>query len=380
MRIRVCGAGVLGVGLVLGSLVARSDMGPEEELFGDAITASVSIGGIGQFPGHVFYLFPLRCSRALVSLEEGGEELGVDDVKVIDGVDDQPNFAVLQDGPIDSWVGGGDPCQISSVYAMDRDMAAGIDLASKTLAEQQAFFADDPRLFRTDFKFVDNPPYAGTGSPLRSVHEELRVLRVDAEALVIVLDEATYRFVDGTEQTLKLAHTRRPELPFRPLKPEKIAKYASSFGKWETRHSGAPPPAPRLPAGAEERLAELAAEQAAEAAAETGTETGAGTGAGTGTGTVVAGTGAGTGTEVAAPEVAAPVVAAPVVATPVVATPVVAVPVVEQAGPVAVEAVVEEADELEAPSGLQLRRAWPLAIALVVGVGAAIALRRRPGR
>ena len=247
MSIRVGAALVFGLVLALGPVMARPDMGPEEELFGDEISGTVEISGLSRFPEHVFYAFPLRCSRALVGLEEGGEDLGLDDLKVVDGVDDQANFAVLQDGPIADWIGAGGPCQATSLYAMGREAAAGVDLAAMPLAALQTFFAEDPRLFRSDFKLLDNPPYASTGSPLRSVDEVVRVLRIEAQALVVVLDEATYSFADGTVQTLKLAHTRRPELPFRPLKPAKVEKYASSYAKWEARQPLEPPPAPKLP-------------------------------------------------------------------------------------------------------------------------------------
>ena len=348
MSIRVGAALVFGLVLALGPVMARPDMGPEEELFGDQISGTVEITGLSRFPEHVFYAFPLRCSRALVGLEEGGEDLGLDDLKVVDGVDDQANFAVLQDGPIADWIGVGGPCQATSLYAMGREAAAGVDLAAMPLAALQTFFAEDPRLFRSDFKLLDNPPYASTGSPLRSVDEVVRVLRIEAQALVVVLDEATYSFADGTVQTLKLAHTRRPELPFRPLKPAKVEKYASSYAKWEARQPLEPPPAPKLPVDEYEVGVEAPAVAVAEVPVA----------------------------EV--PAVAAPVVAAPVVAAPVVGTPVVAAPVV--AAPVVVVEAVEEEDEVEAAEARPfLRRAWPLGIAVVVGVGAAIALRRRPG-
>ena len=82
---------VLGMMLALGPAVAWPDTFPEEELDGDAIAAGVEIHGLARFPDHVFYLFPLRCSRALVNLDDGGQALGLEDLKVEDGVDDQPN-------------------------------------------------------------------------------------------------------------------------------------------------------------------------------------------------------------------------------------------------------------------------------------------------
>lgn len=167
MGIRLGAPLVLGLTLALGPAVARPDVFPEGELYGDAIAASVEIYGLARFPEHVFYLFPLRCSRALVGLDEDEGFLGLEDLKVEDGVDDLPNYAALRDGPIAAWIGPGGPCQASAVYAMDREAAAGVDLATMPLAAQQTFFADDPRLFRSDFKF----------------------------------------------------DTRRPELPFRPMKP-----------------------------------------------------------------------------------------------------------------------------------------------------------------
>jgi hypothetical protein len=212
MSIRVGAALVLGMMLALGPAVAWPDTFPEEELDGDAITAGVEIHGLARFPDHVFYLFPLRCSRALVNLDDGGQALGLEDLKVEDGVDDQPNYAELHDGPIASWIGGGGPCQETAVYAMAREVAATVDLAAMPLAAQQAFFADDSRLFRSDFKFVHNPPYASKGSPLRGVHEVVRALRIEADALVLVLDEATYYFV-GRQPTDAQARAHPPARP-----------------------------------------------------------------------------------------------------------------------------------------------------------------------
>ena len=350
MSIRVGAALVFGLVLALGPVVARTDMFPEEELYGFEIAGDVEITGLSRFPEHVFYAFPLRCTRALVGLEEGGIALGNEDLKVEDGKDDQANFAVLQDGPLEAWIGGGNPCQQTRLFALGREVAAGIDLAAMPLATLQTFFAEDSRLFRSDFVFLGNPPYANTGSPLRGVAEVVRVLRIEPDALKVVLDETTYRFEDGTEQTVKLGHTKRPpELPFRALKPAKVEKYASSYAKWEARQPVELPPAPKLPEGAEEE-----------------TETGGSAGE---TGGSAGETGV----------VATPVVATPVVATPVVATPVVVAAVPEAAVP---EAVVEgEEDEVVEAAEARpfLRRAWPLGIAVVVGVGAAIALRRRPG-
>jgi hypothetical protein len=366
---------VLGMMLALGPAVAWPDTFPEEELDGDAITAGVEIHGLARFPDHVFYLFPLRCSRALVNLDDGGQALGLEDLKVEDGVDDQPNYAELHDGPIASWIGGGGPCQETAVYAMAREVAATVDLAAMPLLAQQAFFADDSRLFRSDFKFVHNPPYASKGSPLRGVHEVVRALRIEADALVLVLDEATYYFVDGSQQTLKLAHTRRPDLPFRPMKPTKIEKYASSFAKWELRQPTEPPPAPKLPESFEETETGAPAEATVEAPADAPPTVDA-------------------PTPDAAPTMDAPKPDPPPtmdVPKPNPAPQPAAVPKPDITPAPAPEQHAnadddddddddaDADDEFEASSGPSpfVRRAVPLAIAVVVGLGAVIMLRRR---
>lgn len=376
MGLRAGVAVVCGGVLALGPAVAWPDMFPEDELWGFAVTGRVEVRGVTRFPGHVFYVFPLRCSRALVSLDEGGQDLGLSDLEVEDGVDDLVNYGELGDGPLASWVGPNGPCPKSEVFALSREVAATVDLAGMSLAQQAAFFADDPRLFRSKFEFIGSPPYVAKGSPLREVDEVVRVLRIDADALVVVLDETTYRFVDGTEQTVKLGHTRRPpELPFRPLRPEKVAKYASSYAKWEARQPVEPPPAPRLPEGAEEEAA-------------TGGGTGGGTGGETGgeTGAAVGTSGAGAVVPVVG--VVEPVVPVGVVepVAPVVTPAVAAVPAVVAAAPVVaavreVDAVdaVDEVEVAEVPAPF-VRRAWPLGVALVVGVGAALGLRRRGTR
>ncbi len=267
------------------------------------------------------------------------------------------------------------------MYALAREVAAGVDLAAMPLAAQQAFFADDPRLFRSDFKFVDNPPYASTGSPLRGVHEVVHALRIEADALVLVLDQATYRFVDGSEQTLKLAHTRRPALPFRPMKPTKVDKYASSFARWALRQPIDPPPAPKLPESFTETETEtetdapppappVAASAVEPAPAQEIVPTVA---AAPAEPTITAPT-------ITAPTIPAPTIPAPTIPEPTIPAPTIAEPTIATQTitaptiPDAPEAP-EQVDVASEPKPL-MRRALPLAIAVVVGLGAVILLRR----
>ena len=72
MDLRLGAPLILGLALALGPAVAWPDVFPEEELYGDAIAASTAITGLARFPDHVFYLFQLRCSRALVRLDPLG--------------------------------------------------------------------------------------------------------------------------------------------------------------------------------------------------------------------------------------------------------------------------------------------------------------------
>lgn len=379
MDLRLGAPLILGLALALGPAVAWPDVFPEEELYGDAIAASTAITGLARFPDHVFYLFPLRCSRALVNLDDGGQALGLEDLKVEDGVDDQPNYAELHDGPIAEWIGPGGPCQETAVYALAREVAAGVDLAAMPLAAQQAFFADDPRLFRSDFKFVDNPPYASTGSPLRGVHEVVHALRIEADALVLVLDQATYRFVDGSEQTLKLAHTRRPALPFRPMKPTKVDKYASSFARWALRQPIDPPPAPKLPESFTETETETETDAPAAPPVAAPVEPAPAqeivptVAAAPAEPTITAPT-------ITAPTIPAPTIPAPTIPEPTIPAPTIAEPTIATQTitaptiPDAPEAP-EQVDVASEPKPL-MRRALPLAIAVVVGLGAVILLRR----
>ncbi len=384
MDLRLGAPLILGLALALGPAVAWPDVFPEEELYGDAIAASTAITGLARFPDHVFYLFPLRCSRALVRLDHGLEWLGVEDLKVEDGVDELANYAELHDGPIAEWIGPDGPCQETAVYALAREVAAGVDLAAMPLAAQQAFFADDPRLFRSDFKFVDNPPYASTGSPLRGVHEVVHALRIEADALVLVLDQATYRFVDGSEQTLKLAHTRRPALPFRPMKPTKVDKYASSFARWALRQPIDPPPAPKLPesftetetetetdahaappvaAPVEPAPAQEIVPTVAAAPAEPTIPTPTITAPTIATPTIPEPT-------IPAPTITEPTIPAPTIPAPTIATQTITAPTITDA-----PEAPEQVDVASEPKPL-MRRALPLAIAVVVGLGAVILLRR----
>jgi hypothetical protein len=247
----------LGLCLCAGVWEARGDVMPEEELWGREIGARVEIAGVDRFADHVFLIFPAYCTSALAALD--GESLYFYDQ---DEFAARPNYLVLRDGPLASWIGGNQSCQGSSIYALAREVAATIDLDAMSLEGLRGFFEGDSRLFRagSSFQFLDTPLYADKRSPLQQVDEVVRVLRLDAEGgITAVVDSDTYSFADGTTQTLPLAHTRRPPLPFKPLKPAKIAKYVATHAKWLVRQPVTPPPAPRLPEFAEEEEGETGA-------------------------------------------------------------------------------------------------------------------------
>lgn len=240
----------LGLCLCAGVWEARGDVMPEEELWGREIGARVEIAGVDRFAEHVFFIFPAYCTSALAALD--GATLYFYDQ---DEFAARPNYLVLRDGPLASWIGGNQSCQGSSIYALAREVAATIDLDAMSLEGLRGFFEGDSRLFRagSSFQLLDTPLYADKRSPLQQVDEVVRVLRLDAEGgITAVVDTDTYSFADGTTQTLPLAHTRRPPLPFKPLKPAKIAKYVATHAKWLVRQPVTPPPAPRLPEFAEE--------------------------------------------------------------------------------------------------------------------------------
>lgn len=373
---------VLGLALVTSPVVGWTDVFPPEELDGVQIGVSVEITGLSRFPDHVFYAYPVYCTRGLAAIYE--LQLLWDEEE--DG--GRPNYIELHDGPVASWLGPRSECPESVLYALARDIAATVDLGAKSPAALDEFFTTDPRLFHASFHFVDRPLYATKGSPLNHVHEVVRVLNIDPYEVSAVVDAATYSFADGTEQTLKLGHTKRPPLPFRALKPEKVAKYAMVNAKWEVKQPVEPAKAPRLPDGG--------SAEAAGDGAESGTAEGSGSGAaevaGTGavevpggvaaadSGTVaVAGTAVPVGTAevpvVAAVEVPAVVPVEPVRAPVVVAA--VVVPEATRAAVVEEEMVSEPAPELDPLSS----RLWPLG-ALLVGVvvvigGVGLARRRR---
>ncbi|MDC0716458.1 hypothetical protein [Nannocystis bainbridge] len=232
---------------------ARADSMPEEELYGFELTAVTELSGLSRFPEHVFYVYPAACTETMARftgwLETGDENPALEyQYSYSSRKDDLPHYFVVGDGEVPEWIGDGAPCIPSVLYALARDVAATVDLAPMTLAQLHKFFTEDPRLFRSSFEFQRSPLYANNGSPLRAVRELVRVLHIGPDEIVAVLDSTTYRFEDGTEQTLKLAHTKRPpSLPFKPLKPDKLTKYADKYAKWEARQPLEPPPAPRLP-------------------------------------------------------------------------------------------------------------------------------------
>lgn len=361
---------VLGLAVVTSPVVAWTDVFPPEELDGVQIGVSIEITGLSRFPDHVFYAYPVYCTRGLAAIYE--LQLMWDDED--DG--GRPNYIELRDGPVASWLGADSECPGSVLYALARDIAAGIDLAAMSPTALDEFFTGDPRLFHARFEFVDRPLYATKGSPLQDVHEVVRVLNIDSYEITAVVDAATYRFADGTEQTLKLGHTKRPPLPFRALKPEKVAKYAMVNAKWEVKQPVEPAKAPRLPDGA--------SQEAATDGAESGTAEGTGTGAaevGASGGEVVA-SGAGEVAAVEAPVVAVVETTAAVPVEPVRGPPVVETAVAAEATRPVLEAAVEEELVSEAAPELDplSSRLWPLG-ALLVGVvvvigGVGLARRR----
>lgn len=382
---------VLGIALVTSPVVAWTDVFPPEELDGVQIGVSVAITGLSRFPDHVFYAYPVYCTRGLAAIYE--QSLLWDEEE--DG--GRPNYIELRDGPVASWLGPDSECPESVLYALARDIAATVDLAAKSPAALDEFFTTDPRLFHASFHFVDRPLYATKGSPLNHVHEVVRVLKIDPYEVSAVVDAATYSFADGTEQTLKLGHTKRPPLPFRALKPEKVAKYAMVNAKWEVKQPVEPAVAPRLPdGGSQEAAAEGAesgtAEGSGSGAADSGAAEIVGTAEVAGTagvpgesGTVgvpgVVGTAAGVPGEsgTAAAEVAVAGTAAAVPVEPVRALPVAVV------APEAARPVAEPEEEMVSESGPEFdplsSRLWPLGVGLVAVVivigGVAVARRRR---
>lgn len=332
-------------------------MMPDEELFGEPISGALEITGLARFPDHVFYLYPARCTEALGALDEIESDPRFPYYD--DDADSEPNYLVLRDGPIAAWVGDNAPCPVSRIYALARDIATGLDLDAMTPAARHAFFDDDSRLFRSKFEFMSNPPYAAKGSPLKQVDEVLRALAITPEELTVVLESSTYSFTDGTTQTLMLAHTRRPPLPFRPLKPAKVTKYADTYAKWLARRPAEPPPAPRLPDGAE--------------APESDTPT---TTATDDTGDATGGTGGGTTAQAAAPPVEPTPPATPTPPAPAPAPP--PTPVAPAPAPTLAPSVPQDMpEEPDTFAG----RAWPLGAAIAAGLaviaGLALARRRR---
>jgi len=229
---------MVGALCVLGPGVARADDTVPEELLRRPIEASVELRGLAGAPGYGFYLFPVYCTTPLAALDGPAplisafmedEQLG------------RPNYAELRDGPLAAWIPEGEVCRPSKLYALPRAVAAEVDLPAMSLEALARFFAEDRRVLRGALRLLDDPPEVPPHSRLRAVHEVVRVLGVEAGAgIEVVVDAATYRFTDGSEQTLKLGHTRRPALPFAPLGAAKVEAYAAAYARWDAKH----PPEP----------------------------------------------------------------------------------------------------------------------------------------
>lgn len=55
-------------------LRVRGDAAPYDERTERPVEVSVELTGLAQFPGHVFYLYPSRCTDALGSLDAEGPD------------------------------------------------------------------------------------------------------------------------------------------------------------------------------------------------------------------------------------------------------------------------------------------------------------------
>ena len=227
---------------------AGGDALPYDELSERPIDVTVELTGLAQFPDHVFFLYPSSCTTALGALDVEGPEYVLSRPELRGDHDD---YRELHDGPLDAWLSQGNYCANSRIYALARSIAGGIDLDAMTPVARQQFFDRDPRLFHAGLALPDEIQALSKYSRLRGLHEVLRVSRLSASGLTIVVDAATYRFAGGIEQTLRLAHTQRPALPFKPLRQDKLDKYAAAFAAWEARQPANPPTAPKLPAPAD---------------------------------------------------------------------------------------------------------------------------------
>lgn len=238
-------AAAVWLALVTCPAVASGDALPYDELTERPIDVTVELSGLAQFPDHVFYLYPSRCTTALGALDSEGPEFVLSRPELRDDHDD---YRELHDGPLAAWLSQSNYCASSRIYALARSIAEEIDLDAMTPVARQQFFDEDPRLFHAALALPDEIQALSKYSRLRGLHEVLRVSRISASGLNIVVDAATYRFAGGIEQTLRLAHTQRPALPFKPLGQDKLDRYAAAFAAWEARQPATPPSPPRLPA------------------------------------------------------------------------------------------------------------------------------------
>lgn len=227
---------------------ASGDALPYDELSERPIDVTVSLTGLAQFPGHVFYLYPSRCTAALGALDVEGSEYVLSNPELRGDHDD---YRELHDGPLDAWLSQSNYCANSRIYALARSIAGRVDLDAMTPVARQQFFDADPRLFRAGLDLPDAVQALSKYSRLRGLHEVVRVSRLTASGLTLVVDAATYRFAGDIEQTLRLAHTQRPALPFKPLSQDKLDKYSAAFAAWEARQPAGPASAPMLPTPAE---------------------------------------------------------------------------------------------------------------------------------
>jgi hypothetical protein len=93
------------------------------------------------------------------------------------------------------------------------------EVEALTINQRRAFFNKNPRVLNSDFRLHPIWHVDG-GSPLRAIHEELLIDRLDREGFRLRGHRVTYHYDDGQKEILAFVEGRRPP-PSREKAPPK---------------------------------------------------------------------------------------------------------------------------------------------------------------
>ena len=219
---------VLAFALLVSSTPARADIMPAG---GKKVSYTYEIANLAEHPEATFVVWPRRCGS-------DGEAVGTVDLGMnpqMAGHLHDVDYEVLRPGPREllKFCAGS-----SHVYALDAkafpadervaakdDWTLGwkagdrylgvLALDAMTIKTRMPFFASDPRARRADYTFA-YVLVLRRASPIKAIHDVLRIESLDARKLVVAPMKVRYGYEDGTSEELAWTAGKHPRPPGKP--------------------------------------------------------------------------------------------------------------------------------------------------------------------